>query len=165
MYVLFAIINKAHVAHLQVGCLTHEILCGCLPFEAADKQLTAALILWADVSYWPDSISPECVSFIQACLTKDPDHRPSAKMLLGHPWLVRSCAGEVLQSQKELREAQLSSESTLKGNWKALLANAWIAVANILTEPPEEPKLEGGGSKTVTQSGAPPVLDQGTRKF
>ena len=49
----------------QVGCMIHELMCGRLPFEAEDKHLSAALILWADVTYWPDTISPECISFIQ----------------------------------------------------------------------------------------------------
>ncbi len=49
----------------QVGCLVHEIMCGCLPFEAEDPLLAAALILWADISVFPDHLSPECVSFIQ----------------------------------------------------------------------------------------------------
>ena len=46
---------------LQVGCLVQD----CLPFEAEDKALAAALILWADVATWPDTLSPECVSFLQ----------------------------------------------------------------------------------------------------
>ncbi len=37
---------------IQVGCTVHEILIGSLPFAAEDKELTAALILWADVNSW-----------------------------------------------------------------------------------------------------------------
>ncbi len=49
----------------QVGCTAHELLVGCLPFETDDKLLAAALVLWADVASWPDTLSPECVSFLQ----------------------------------------------------------------------------------------------------
>jgi len=139
-------------------------LCGCLPFEAQDKQLTAALILWADVTYWPDSISPECVSFIQACLTKDPEQRPSAKMLLEHPWLVRSCAGEVLQSQRALRDAQKPPE-TGQQSWKDLFSSAWAAITDVLSVPPDEPQAEGYDDQPSSLNlCALPVHDQGTRK-
>lgn len=53
------------VLSLQVGCLVHELLCGCLPFESDDKLLASALILWADVTVFPDNLSPQCVAFIQ----------------------------------------------------------------------------------------------------
>uniref|UniRef100_A0A7R9YZK2 Protein kinase domain-containing protein n=1 Tax=Chlamydomonas euryale TaxID=1486919 RepID=A0A7R9YZK2_9CHLO len=88
----------------QVGCVVHELLCGCLPFETDDSSLTAALTLWADVTEWPDGLSPECIDFLKACLTKDPRRRPSADALLRHPWIVRTCAGETLRTVAELRE-------------------------------------------------------------
>jgi hypothetical protein len=40
-------------------------MCGCLPFEADNKMLASALILWADVVVFPDNLSPELVSFIR----------------------------------------------------------------------------------------------------
>ncbi|KAG2498335.1 hypothetical protein HYH03_003595 [Edaphochlamys debaryana] len=88
----------------QVGCLCHEILCASLPFEAEDKLLAAALILWADIVSFPDHLSPECHSFMRACLTKNPAERPSAAELLQHPWVVRHAAGETLKSVRQQRE-------------------------------------------------------------
>ncbi|KAG2432988.1 hypothetical protein HXX76_008716 [Chlamydomonas incerta] len=90
----------------QVGCLVHEILCNSLPFEAEDKLLACALILWADIVSFPDTLSPECHSFMRACLTKNPAERPSAAELLQHPWIVRHAGGEVLKSVRQLREDQ-----------------------------------------------------------
>ena len=55
-------------ACLQVGCLLHEFMCGYLPFEAEDKMLAAALILWSDIVSFPDHISVECTNFIQVCV-------------------------------------------------------------------------------------------------
>ncbi|KAL6745626.1 kinase-like domain-containing protein, partial [Haematococcus lacustris] len=89
----------------QVGCLVHELLCGCLPFETEDKLLSSALILWADLVALPDSLSPQCMAFMQACLIKDPAQRPSASQLLQHEWLVRLGAGETLPSCRQLQEA------------------------------------------------------------
>lgn len=90
----------------QVGCLVHEILCNSLPFEAEDKLLACALILWADIVSFPDTLSPECHAFMRACLTKNPAERPSAAELLQHPWITRHDGGEVLKSVRQLREDQ-----------------------------------------------------------
>ena len=35
------------------------------PFEVASKDLTCALILWADIQHFPDKLSQPCTSFIQ----------------------------------------------------------------------------------------------------
>ncbi len=51
--------------HPQVGCLVHEVMCGCLPFECEDKRLSAALILWAEVTTFPDDLSPQLVAFMR----------------------------------------------------------------------------------------------------
>ncbi|KAG1680634.1 hypothetical protein FOA52_015083 [Chlamydomonas sp. UWO 241] len=94
----------------QVGCTLHELLVGCLPFETPDADLTAALILWADISVWPDSLSPECIDFMEQCLTKDPSKRPSAADLLRHPWVVRMCAGESLPTVRMIAEGRPPEE-------------------------------------------------------
>eukprot|EP00798_Chlamydomonas_sp_ICE-L_P002231 gene2231-33713_t len=69
------------------------------------QELAAALIMWADVVHWADTISPEAIEFIQACLTKDPQERPSAQDLLKHKWIVEHLAGRDCLSQRELRES------------------------------------------------------------
>ncbi|GAX84166.1 hypothetical protein CEUSTIGMA_g11589.t1 [Chlamydomonas eustigma] len=127
----------------QVGCVVHELLCGTPPFSTDDKQLSAALILWADIHEWPDSISPECISFIQDCLIKDPENRPSCEDLLDHSWISKSARGEVLLSVRQLREAQDAAslshtkEETDSG-WRGWLSSAWGGLSSIFTEPPLE---------------------------
>eukprot|EP00798_Chlamydomonas_sp_ICE-L_P013099 gene13099-3633_t len=95
---------------LPVGVLAHELLCGSVPFGAEDKTLAAALIMWADINNWPDTMSPEAVGFIQLCLTKDPNERPSAQTLLTHPWITSHVRGEVLKSQKALLEVDTEQQ-------------------------------------------------------
>jgi serine/threonine protein kinase len=125
----------------QVGCVIHELLCGTPPFSTDDKQLSAALILWADVHQWPDHISPECISFMQDCLIKDPENRPSCEDLLDHAWITKSVKGEVLLSVRQLQEAQNAlSQSTLEGNadsgWRGWMSSAWAGLSSIFTERP-----------------------------
>lgn len=81
--------------------MVHEMLCGSLPFETDDQQLAAALILWAEVNYWPDSLSPQCIDFMKQCLVKNPKDRPSAAELLKHTWVERTMAGEVRERRGE----------------------------------------------------------------
>ena len=98
----------------QVGCVVHEILCGCLPFETDNHHLTAALTLWADVNFWPETLSPECISFLKACLQKNPELRPSAEELLKHPWVVKTMAGEGgeagLPTLAQIRDAEVAAQ-------------------------------------------------------
>ncbi|KAG2448738.1 hypothetical protein HYH02_006092 [Chlamydomonas schloesseri] len=113
----------------QVGCLVHEILCNSLPFEAEDKLLACALILWADIVSFPDTLSPECHAFMRACLTKNPAARPSAADLLQHPWIARHAGGEVLKSVRQLREDQnLHHGVGVDGQQLTLLQRIAVAV-------------------------------------
>uniref|UniRef100_A0A7S0WKQ3 Protein kinase domain-containing protein n=1 Tax=Chlamydomonas leiostraca TaxID=1034604 RepID=A0A7S0WKQ3_9CHLO len=119
----------------QVGCLVHEVMCGVLPFETEDKLLAAALILWADIQVFPDNLSPQCVSFIQACLTKDPRQRPSAESLLQHEWITRHEAGETLLTQAEIA-AQNPNAGKTNADGSAVkrggLLGVWDSVSSVL---------------------------------
>ncbi|GFR45653.1 hypothetical protein Agub_g7064 [Astrephomene gubernaculifera] len=136
----------------QVGCLVHEILCLSLPFEAEDKLLACALILWADITSFPDHLSPECHEFIRACLTKNPVERPSAADLLQHPWVARHAAGEVLKSVRQQREeanlAGLSAGQQLTSVQRAAAAVGlgWLVGVNADAAAAGSSSSGGGGS-------------------
>ncbi len=60
-----------------VGCLLYEFLIGCPPFSAKklDQVFTNIKnynILWPEVGYGEDKITPEAKDLIEKFLTKDP---------------------------------------------------------------------------------------------
>lgn len=62
-----------------VGILTYELLLGSTPHMLCGDQ--------AAPPYYPSWVPRAACDFIQACLQCDPDHRPTARKLLEHPWL------------------------------------------------------------------------------
>ncbi|KAK9817875.1 hypothetical protein WJX72_003532 [[Myrmecia] bisecta] len=70
-----------------VGILAYELIAGRPPFEVEDSDLTAHLIMTADVDRWPLTISGNCLNFIKSALVKKPEERPSADELLHHAWI------------------------------------------------------------------------------
>lgn len=69
-----------------LGVLAYEVLLGYAPFEKSSRLETYEHILKRDPQY-PHHISEEARSFIKAALMKDPKMRPSADMLMDHPWI------------------------------------------------------------------------------
>ncbi|DBA80162.1 TPA: hypothetical protein ACH3X2_007633 [Trebouxia sp. C0005] len=101
-----------------IGCLLFELLTGKGPFEVASKELTCALILWGDIQLFPEKLSQPCVAFIQACLIKNPEKRPSAEQLLQHEWLVKQVQAEAA-GVPEGMEFKAAEHQTLSssGTW------------------------------------------------
>ncbi len=85
-----------------------------------DPTLTAALILWADPEVFPPALSPQCVSFIQAALTKDPAARPAAAQLLLHPWIVGHLNGTIGGAAQQQAQAAAGSGRWLRCVWDGL---------------------------------------------
>ncbi len=68
------------------GVLAYELVCGRPPFEVEDESQTAALIMYSDAIKFPPNRSAQWADFVRAALLKGPDVRPSATVLLQHPW-------------------------------------------------------------------------------
>ena len=48
-----------------------------------------AIIKDRPIPQLPEKYSNEARSFVNSCLTRDPSHRPTAKDLLRHPFLIK----------------------------------------------------------------------------
>ncbi|KAK1297997.1 Mitogen-activated protein kinase kinase 1 [Acorus calamus] len=73
----------------SLGLALFECGTGEFPYTATDGPVNLMLQILYDPSPSPSktSFSPEFCSFIDACLQKDPDARPTAEQLLSHPFV------------------------------------------------------------------------------
>lgn len=86
---------------LLCGTLTTEVLlsirrsspsAGYTPFDRDTQQQEMQAILVGDYKFEPEeywaNVSQTARDFVAACLTIDPDARPTAEEALKHPWLA-----------------------------------------------------------------------------
>ncbi|KAJ7861535.1 kinase-like domain-containing protein [Mycena olivaceomarginata] len=75
-----------------MGVVTYLMLAGYMPFdrdtpEAEIKAIIAGDYRFEPKEYWAN-VSDTARNFVQACLTIDPERRPSAEEVLAHKWLA-----------------------------------------------------------------------------
>lgn len=94
-----------------MGCVTHYMLTGKLPFVSGDGNAYAAgkyvsSLKKGDPNFKPPippKVSMECARFIEACFTVDPYDRPTTADLLQHNWFHTGNA--LLQEQQQMAAA------------------------------------------------------------
>lgn len=79
----------------STGCLAHELICGELPFVAADAEEIYRLVRASSgptfaSEVW-QSVSKEGREIVAAMLQHAPEERPSAKEALGYDWFKLMC--------------------------------------------------------------------------
>lgn len=78
-----------------VGVCAYELITGFSPFEMDSEGMTRRIICNGRVSFKSVNVPPSeaAVSFINACLQKDPRKRPSIDALMKHRWLNQENSG------------------------------------------------------------------------
>jgi calcium-dependent protein kinase len=116
--------------------ITYILLCGRPPFPGRGKDAIKSLQNKKDLGFnqspWKN-ISSDCKNFVKAALAYDYKDRPSAKELLGYPWikkrvdlkstLDKSAKQSITKSMREFREM-----NSFQGGIISLMAN--IAASN-----------------------------------
>jgi serine/threonine protein kinase len=69
-----------------LGVLYYALLCGKFPFKGQNDKELYKKICKNDLEF-PDSVSSNARTFITRVLTKEPEHRPSAKDILQDPYM------------------------------------------------------------------------------
>ncbi|XP_020284918.1 serine/threonine-protein kinase fused isoform X2 [Pseudomyrmex gracilis] len=70
----------------SLGCIVYELVVGSPPFQTNSILHLIKLIRFEAIK-WPDFISPNCKSFLQGLLQKDPSQRLTWPALLNHPFV------------------------------------------------------------------------------
>lgn len=91
----------------SLGVILYALLCGELPFDEDDDNLTRAKILGSEPK-WPEHLTPDAKSLLNALLSKRPLIRPSLSDILAHPFLAEHAP----QQQAILNQQQPAPFST-----------------------------------------------------
>ncbi len=91
----------------SLGVIFYALLCGELPFDDDDDNVTRTKILTQEPEY-PDHIPPDALSLLKSLLSKRPLLRPSLPEILAHPFLTEHAP----QQQEILKIARPAPFST-----------------------------------------------------
>ena len=105
----------------SLGCVLIEMASGKSPWDERMHEIAHQFRLLYIIGHTDDKpaiptcLSHECRQFVDLMLTKEPDRRPSARELLGHPWLRDERAGipqHVRSASAKEEKSNSSSSST-----------------------------------------------------
>ncbi|KAJ3472999.1 hypothetical protein NLG97_g10582 [Lecanicillium saksenae] len=77
----------------SLGIILYSLLCGELPFDDDDDNVTRSRILGQEPKY-PDHLPADAVALIKSLLSKRPILRPSLPEILSHPFLADHAAAQ-----------------------------------------------------------------------
>ena len=105
MYMCPEIVNKDPYDNRcdvwAIGVTAYILITGCPPFYAESRKDLNKAILRDKVDFTEETFGKDCtdcISFIEACLTKKQANRPFIKDLLNHKWIT------------EISETQIDAE-------------------------------------------------------
>ncbi|KAK4228137.1 Serine/threonine-protein kinase ppk16 [Podospora fimiseda] len=85
----------------SLGVILYALLCGELPFDDDDDNVTRTKILTQEPKY-PDHIPPDALSLLKLLLSKRPLLRPTMPDILAHPFLAEHAPAqqEILKTER-----------------------------------------------------------------
>jgi len=104
-----------------IGVMTYQLLTGYVPFDGHSVNDIWRKVLTTDPSWkrerW-EKISPEALDFVQWCLEKEYEDRPSAQESLDHAWLKKtSCEDRFTGTSIELYTFCQNSCFAMANSW------------------------------------------------
>ena len=90
----------------SIGITLYYVLTGTLPFDDNEdnEEVIAKKIVFSKLTFYDKKwkkISETCQSFVEACLTKEVEKRPSSKQLLAHTWFKKTLGYKVSEDSDD----------------------------------------------------------------
>eukprot|EP01130_Rhizamoeba_saxonica_P008076 TRINITY_DN3263_c0_g1_i2.p1 TRINITY_DN3263_c0_g1~~TRINITY_DN3263_c0_g1_i2.p1 ORF type:complete len:472 (-),score=109.15 TRINITY_DN3263_c0_g1_i2:53-1444(-) len=99
----------------SLGCTVVELLTGKPPYYDLTTMQALFNIVQDDVPPIPDNISHNLEHFLKnCCFVKDIEKRPSAEMLLGHPWIQSADSTQLTFEQAVARVREYNKDSSVE---------------------------------------------------
>jgi serine/threonine protein kinase len=95
----------------SIGCTVIELFTGYPPYYELAPMSALFRIVSDEHPPLPPNVSEGMADFLLQCFQKDAERRPSAEMLLRHPWLVKRTS-ELKRAESRLMEASSDSDES-----------------------------------------------------
>ncbi|KAJ1915825.1 Protein kinase of the Mitotic Exit Network [Mycoemilia scoparia] len=104
----------------SLGCTIIQLITGKAPYQEISAMAALFRIVQDEHPPLPSSISPMLRHFLKQCFVRNPSKRPSAAMLLHHPW-IQSYSVNIDQDSEKDREFE--NDIAIVREWSNALKN------------------------------------------
>jgi serine/threonine protein kinase len=138
----------------SLGCTVIELLTGSPPYYEMPPLAALYKVVKEERPPFPDSITPECESFLELCFQKDPAKRPSAAALLQHPWIQKNVLKEDREKSGDERRLERHIKRVSQHNMDLEILNNenWLRIMAEKFGDPLPPEFETTNTNTNTNT-------------
>ena len=119
------------------GVIAYIIMCGSPPFHGSTDFEIIKKVKAGKYSFPPaqwGKVSDECKNFIGRMLTKDPDERPSAGLMLQDPWIMQASTAQLEKLDTEVTHQSLNNLQKFQADSKLKQATFSYIAAQLLSK-------------------------------